>query len=180
MKGIVFNLLGDMVESRYGIAAWDALLQTTGQDGVYVATESYPDAQLYDLVGAASNMTGIDAGELIPAFGRYMIPSFARDYPGFFGSGMRLRDFLLTVDQVVHVEVRKLYPGAGLPTFHYNASSPDRLRMDYRSPRRLCALAVGLIEGAAEHFGEACTIGHDVCMHKGDTHCELDIHFHVH
>lgn len=180
MKGVVFNLLNDMVEVTYGLAAWDALLSKTGLDGIYVATESYPDTQLYALVGAASEMTSIDASDLIRAFGRHMIPNFVQQYPVFFGAGMRLKDFLLTIDQVVHVEVRKLFPDAGLPEFRYSDAAPDELVMLYRSPRRLCRLAEGLIDGAATHFGEQYSLDHSVCMHAGDDHCELRLTFHAH
>ena len=40
MKGIIFNLLEDVVVDAYGDRMWDDLLDTTGLDGVY--TESYP------------------------------------------------------------------------------------------------------------------------------------------
>lgn len=180
MKGVVFNLLNDMVERKYGLEAWDALLSSTGLDGIYVATESYPDAELYALVGAASEMTSIDAADLVREFGRHMIPSFVRQYPVFFRDGMRLKDFLLTIDQVVHVEVSKLFPDAGLPEFRYSDDAPDQLVMLYRSPRKLCGLAEGLIDGAASHFGEQYSLDHQVCMHHGDDHCELRLKFHEH
>lgn len=180
MKGVVFNLLGDMVETRYGLAAWDQLLEETGLSGIYVATGSYPDSELYVLVEAASRLTTIDAPDLVRAFGQHMIPSFVKQYPGFFKAEMRTKDFLLTVDQVVHVEVRKLFPEAGLPEFRYDDPSSDRLTMIYRSPRKLCVLAEGLILGAAQHFGEHCDIRHDVCMHHGDDRCELKLTFNAH
>ena len=46
--------------------------------------------------------------------------------------------------------------------------------MRYRSERRMCAFAEGLIEGAAEHFGERATIAQPQCMHRGDDHCVLE------
>ena len=49
--------------------------------------------------------------------------------------------------------------------------------MIYRSQRKLCALAEGLIEGAAEQFGETVTIRHPQCMHRGDEHCRLELTF---
>ncbi|MCP5180603.1 MAG: heme NO-binding domain-containing protein [Pseudomonadales bacterium] len=177
MKGVVFNILADMVESSYGIEAWDGLLLATGLEGVYVATESYPDEELYALVEAASKATGIEASALVPAFGRYMMPAFVEQYPMFFPEGQTLKQFLLTVDAVVHKEVRKLFPDAGLPEFRYRDDRPDALTMVYRSPRRLCALAEGLVQGAADHFGERCRIAHDVCMHRGADRCELEMEF---
>ena len=175
MKGIVFNILNEMVEEKFGLAAWDGLLDATDLDGVYVATETYPDEELLSLVGAAETATGIPAADLVKAFGEYMVPKFAANYPVFFEDQPNLKAFLLTVDQVIHVEVRKLYPEAGLPEFQYEDANDDELTMLYKSPRKLCSLAEGLISGSAKHFAETYQLKHDICMHKGDDHCALEL-----
>ncbi len=177
MKGIVFNLLNTMVEEQFGFEAWDAVLDKAGSDGIFVATETYEDEALLGLVAAASELTEIPAADLVRAFGRYMIPAFAEHYSVFFEGHTDLREFLLTVDGVIHVEVRKLYPEAGLPEFNYDASDTSKLTMLYKSPRKLCALAEGLIQGSAEHFKQSCQINHEVCMHKGNDHCALELDF---
>jgi predicted hydrocarbon binding protein len=175
MKGIVFTLLNEMVEENYGLEAWDQLLQNASCDGIYISTETYPDAELMALVGAASEMTNIPANALVKAFGEYMFPSFQEKYPILFKEGMTFKPFLLTVDRVIHVEVRKLYPDAGLPEFKYQDESDNELVMLYRSPRKLCALAEGLIAGAAKHFNADYQLKHDICMHNGDDHCRFEL-----
>ena len=178
MKGIVFNMLADMVEQQFGLEAWDSLLDTVGSDGVFVATETYDDQVLLDLVAAASEATSVPAGDLLFAFGEYMLPQFAQHYPTFFEGQQSLRDFLLTVDGVIHVEVRKLYPEAGLPEFSYEEGNPNELTMLYKSPRRLCRLAEGLISGSARHFEQQYALNHDQCMHRNAEHCALHLTFH--
>ncbi|MEM7219857.1 MAG: heme NO-binding domain-containing protein [Pseudomonadota bacterium] len=175
MKGVVFNILGEMVEEQFGIAAWDALLQQTELDGEFVATESYADEDLFALVGAASEATGFDANDLVFAFGRYMVPYFFENYPEFFKPEYSLREFLLTVDSVIHVEVRKLMPEANLPSFDYGDDDLRELTMTYRSPRKLCRLAEGLIQGAADHYKTSFELDHSVCMHDGGDHCTLKL-----
>ncbi|MEM7002106.1 MAG: heme NO-binding domain-containing protein [Pseudomonadota bacterium] len=177
MKGVVFNLLNEMVEEGFGLAAWDTILERAGTEGIYVATDTYADEELVALVGAASELTGIPALELTRSFGEFMIPRFVESYNVFFANHDNLRDFLLTVDQVVHVEVRKLYPEAALPEFQYDADDGGSLTLHYRSPRKLCALAEGLIHGAAAHFGADYQLTHDVCMHNGADHCRLHLQF---
>jgi predicted hydrocarbon binding protein len=49
--------------------------------------------------------------------------------------------------------------------------------MGYGSPRKLCAFAEGLIEGAAAHFEEPVTISQSRCMIRGDERCDLVITF---
>ena len=175
MKGIVFNLLNEMVEEQFGLEAWDTLLDRTGLDGIYVATETYADEELLSLVTAAEATTKIPVQKLVRAFGEYMVPKFAQHYPVFFEGQTNLKAFLLTVDQVIHVEVRKLYPEAGLPEFEYEDEQDNTLTMQYRSPRKLCALAEGLIAGSAKHFSQRYEMQHDICMHNGEDHCSLKL-----
>ncbi len=177
MKGIVFNLLNEMVEEQFGLDAWDAVLQCAQSDGIFVATETYTDQELLDLVAAAEKLTEIPAADLVRAFGEYMVPAFARNYPVFFEGHTQLKDFLLTVDRVVHVEVRKLYPEAGLPEFNYDDADDKQLTMLYKSPRKLCHLAEGLIAGSAKHFGQTYELQHSICMHDGADHCRLELQF---
>jgi len=175
MKGIVFNLLGEMVEEEFGLEAWDSLLTKTGLDGHFISSQTYPDEDLFALVGAATEATGIDAKELIRSFGRYMLPAFRQQNPQFFDEHTDLKSFLLTVDRVIHVEVRKLHPGAILPEFTYNSESDSQLTMYYTSPRKLCHLAEGLIDASAKHFKTRYELDHSQCMHDGAKHCELKI-----
>lgn len=179
MKGVVFDLLNEMVEEKFGFEAWENILEGAGLDGIYVATETYSDEELVKLVTQAEIVSGIPAQELTREFGKYMLPSFAKNHPVFFEGDLSLRDFLLTVDRVIHVEVRKLYPDAGLPTFDYGLDGQDSkfLTMYYKSPRKLCALSEGLIAGAADHFNENYSLEHEICMHKGAKHCELKLEF---
>ena len=175
MKGIVFTLLNQMVEEKFGLEAWDQLIEKSGVDGLYISTATYPDEEVMKLVATASEMTGIAVNDLVKAFGVYMVPQFHEKYPVFFKPEMTLKSFLLTVDRVIHVEVRKLYPDAGLPDFQYKDESDNELTMIYRSPRKLCMLAEGLIEGAAKHFKTEYTLEHDICMHKGADACHLKL-----
>jgi len=175
MKGIIFNYLGEMVEEKFGLEAWDALLTETGLDGRFVASETYPDEDLVALVTAANKATGIDKVELIRAFGRYLLPHFRKTNPQFFEDHTSLKSFLLTVDRVIHVEVRKLHPGAILPSFKYEDESHSELTMHYSSPRKLCFLAEGLIDASAEHFNTKYELDHSQCMHDGAEHCTLKL-----
>ena len=178
MKGIVFTLLADMVEEVYGLDAWDKVLTESGHDGLYISTETYPDQELFDLVSAAESISGVPAADLIKAFGKYSFPKFRDQNPEFCRPGMTLKEFLLTVDRVIHVEVRKLHPDASLPHFKYEEESDNQLTMYYESPRKLCMLAEGLIAGAAEHFHTSYTLIHDECMHEGAERCALHLTMH--
>jgi hypothetical protein len=177
MKGIVFNLLEEVVTREFGADTWDALLEKAGVDGAFTSLGSYPDEDLLKLVTAASEALNRPAGDVIRWFGVQAIPLLAKKYPGFFSIHRETRPFLLTINGMIHPEVRKLYPGADVPDFVLDDSFPDILIMGYHSKRKLCAFAEGLIEGAPTHFGEVATIRHPACMHRGDSSCRLEISF---
>lgn len=175
MKGIIFNHLTDMVEEVFGLETWDMILQEANSEGIFVATETYSDKDLLALVAAAHKLSGIPVNDLVRKFGEYMFPKFEQSNPQFFSPDMSLKSFLLSVDRIIHVEVRKLHPDAMLPEFEYKDEEDNELTMYYNSPRKLCYLAEGLIAGAASHFNTEYTLDHSACMHDGADACTLHI-----
>ena len=177
MKGIVFNLLEEVVSHDYGEEVWDDLLEAATVEGAYTSLGSYPDEDLLKLVGAASSVLDLPADEIVRWFGRSAIPLLAGKYPDFFAPHDSARSFVLTLNSIIHPEVRKLYPGADVPVFDYDTSSEDVLVMGYESARKMCSFAEGLLEGAASHYGERATIQQPKCMKRGDQKCMLEISF---
>ncbi len=178
MKGIVFNVLEDMVESSLGLEAWDEILSATAlsSGGSYTASATYDDEELLAIVGALSTKTGLPPERLVHDFGVHLLGAFAERYPMFFAD-VTVKQFLQNVGGIIHDEIRKLHPGAGVPDIGYEDPAPDRLVMLYRSPRRMCTLAEGLIRGSSGHFGVGIELTHPRCLHRGDDHCRLEILF---
>jgi hypothetical protein len=176
MKGVVFNLLEQLVTRDFGEDTWDGLLEASGLDGVYTSLGSYPDADLSRLVSAASDALGMPADDVVSWLGRNALPLFAERYPQLFAPHESARSFVLTLNDIIHPEVRKLYPGADVPEFDFD-SRGALLVMVYRSPRKLCSFAEGLLLGAADHYRERLTIEQPACMKRGDEHCVLEIGF---
>jgi hypothetical protein len=175
MKGIVFNLLEEIVRREYGEDTWDALLEAAGLDGVYTSLGNYPHEELLQLIAAAAPTLQMPAEAIIRWLGRHSIALLVRRYPEFFEPHKTTRSFLLTLNDVIHPEVRKIYPGADVPMFAYNTSSEEVLEMKYRSTRKLCMFGQGLIEGAAAYYGESVSIEHPRCMNRGDDQCEFRV-----
>lgn len=173
MKGIVFNLLQETVSREYGEETWDALLDQAGLDGAYTALGTYPDEQALKLVAVASNALDVPPDGVLRWFGKSAIPLLAKSYPIFFDHHTHTRSFLLTLNDIIHPEVRKLYPGADVPVFDFEGSDEGSLGIGYRSARKMCSFAEGLIQGAAEHYGQKVTIAQPECMLRGDERCLL-------
>src|SRR5207237_10826193 len=66
------------------------------------------------------------------------------------------------------------------PLFAYEALSynkPNDLAVIYDSPRRVCAVLWGCIEGAAERYGERVSIVERSCVQRGAAVCRFELHF---
>jgi hypothetical protein len=177
MKGIVFNLLEEAVSSDFGEATWDRLLDDAGLDGAYTSLGSYDDAEVFRLVEVASKALQIPPEDVLRWFGRRAMPLLVQRYPQFFATHANTRSFLLTLNSLIHPEVRKLYPGATPPVFDFDTSDSDTLVIGYNSARRLCALAEGFMQGAAEHFREQAQVVQPSCMHHGADKCVFHVRF---
>lgn len=155
MKGMVFTELLSMAEQVIGEEIVDEVLDglplSTG--GAYNAVGNYPCSELMMIVGALSDRTGAPVPDLQRAFGRWMLGRFAQTYPGFFQDKPDPLTMLEAIEGEVHVEVKKLYPDAELPTFDTVRLGPDALQLTYRSPRALVPFCHGLIEACLDHFG---------------------------
>ena len=128
-------------------------------------------------MGAASSALRQTPDAVVRWVGRKAVPLLAAKYPQFFTPHQTTRSFVLTLNDIIHPEVRKLYPGASVPEFDFDTSSDGVLVMGYQSKRRLCAFAEGLVEGSATHFGETAAFDHTHCMKRGDEKCVLRITF---
>jgi hypothetical protein len=156
MKGVVFTEFMELVESRMGLEMLDRII-TEAQlpnDGAYTAVGTYDHAELVRLVQALSHASGIAVPQLIHLFGEHLFQRFSESYKPLFADSHTAFDFLARIDDVIHVEVRKLYPDAELPTLPCEATAPGTLVMHYSSPRGFGDLAEGLIAGCIKHFNE--------------------------
>ena len=182
MKGIIFNLLEMLVEDEEGDVVWESLLDEVGVSGVYTALGSYADEELIALICGLAAHRDLPIDTVLHWFGRRSIPILADRYPEFFEPHVSTTSFLMTLNDVIHAEVRKLYPGVEVPVFDFALEKDaidDRdtptLTMVYHSHRSMCALAEGFATGAAEHFGEAIQLEQLECKKIGAEACVLSI-----
>jgi hypothetical protein len=108
MKGIIFNLLEEIVREEHGEDTWDALLESAGLDGVYTSLGSYPDEELGKIVVAASAALGLEPDVIVKYVGHRAVPLIAARFPTFFESHDNTRSFVLTLNDIIHPEVKKL------------------------------------------------------------------------
>lgn len=179
MQGSVFTAFSDMVIDNLGMESWEEILSTVApqSEGVYTSGAQYEDAELIAMVKALSDQTQVPVPDLVRQFGHYLFNILFNSSPADVSKVDNLRDFLLMIDSVIHKEVKRLYPDAYLPEFTYADGDKGALIIFYKSKRKLCQLSIGLIEGAAERFGESIIVEHPKCMLEGEECCEIIVKF---
>ncbi|MRI33539.1 hypothetical protein EOPP23_11135 [Endozoicomonas sp. OPT23] len=168
MKGIVFTEFLEMVEDKFSEEIADKIIESSdlSSNGVYTSLGTYSHGEMLQLVTHLSKETGIEVSVLVKVFGEHLLGRFSELYPDFF-KGHNCQSFLASVDEIIHGEVRKLYPDAKLPTFDCQETD-NGFEMQYQSKRPFADLAEGLIHGAIKHFGEPLSLNrHDLESEHG-------------
>lgn len=175
MKGIVFNLLEEVVSEEAGEAAWERAIAETDLEGAFTSLGTYSHEELAALVMNLSAQLGVEPDEAVRWFGKNALPKLAAAYPELFDPHDSTLPFLGTLNDIIHPEVRKLYPGADVPVFDYQVVERDRMLMGYKSKRGLCFFGQGLIEGAAVHYGDDLRVSQPSCEKRGDAECVFEV-----
>jgi len=164
MKGVVFTEFLAMVEKQFSADMVDDVIDDARlpNGGAYTAVGTYPHQEMVAMVVALSQRTSIPVPDLIRAFGEYLFGRFVLAYPSLFHGIDNAFKFLSGIEDVIHVEVLKLYPDAELPRFDVEHMDAQKLVLLYQSPRHFEDLAEGLMRGCVAHFGEPIHITREV------------------
>ncbi len=176
MHGLIFAELKKYSETKLGANGWHTLLKEAGLPGkLYLTVESYPDADVLALLGAASRITGSQTGAILEDFGEFITPDLMAMYAAFVPKDWTTLDFLENVERTIHRTVRMRNPGAEPPRIQSRRSQPNQITITYSSERRLCALARGLARGVAKHYGQRVSIDEPECMMSGAEECKIRV-----
>lgn len=155
MKGIVFTEFIEMVEDKFGFVVAENIINNAHlpSGGAYTAVGTYDFDEMVQLVTNLSKETNLDLPTLLYAFGNHLFGRFYSVYPHFFEGKKDTFEFLSNIEDYIHVEVKKLYTDAQLPTIATTISDDGQvMTMVYKSHRKLGDLALGLINGCIDHF----------------------------
>lgn len=170
---MLFNVAQEVVDDTLPEATWDRTLAATGLEGAYTSLGDYPDADLTAIVGEISASTGLSPEDVLRHVGQHGYTHLTSRHADLVAGIGDLGSLLHHLEDVIHPEVRKLQPDASPPSFRVTDLGPASWQVEYRSQRHLCALAEGLIQGAAQGFGSSCAVERTRCVADGDDHCRL-------
>jgi hypothetical protein len=176
MHGIIFAQLQRFVQQGLGAEAWTKALRLANLKGrTYISLVDYPDAELSSIVEAVSEIAGKSTGETIEAFGTFMAPDLIRMYSVLIRPEWTTLDVIEHTEAVIHTVVRVNVAGARPPELRCKRIGPDEVQFRYDSPRRMCRLARGIINGIAHKYQEDIAIVEYECMHNGASACLMHV-----
>ncbi len=176
MKGIVFTEFMEMVEASFGLETVDTIIENSAlpSEGIYTSVGTYDFNEMVSLITSLSEETKLPMGDLIYTFGLYLFNSLGKAHPEVIQSYNSPLALLYSIEDHIHVHVRKLYPDAELPTFKILEKTDTSISMIYSSSRGLYRLAHGLMEKAFEHFNGSATITYEL-LNEAGTEVKFDV-----
>jgi hypothetical protein len=176
VHGFILSEIRGYVTAKLGAESWKVLLKEAGLAGKeYVNYREYPDDEVVALVVTASRITGLEVTAILEDFGVYLAGDLMRIYKPLVRPEWKLLDFLEHVEESVHGVVRSRNRQARPPGLRAIREGPDRVVIVYSSGRRLCALAVGIVQGLSSHYREPIAVDHDTCQHRGAPSCHIGV-----
>lgn len=160
MKGVIFTELINLVEDQFGYEVVDKMITDAElkNDGAFTAIGTYDHNDLLKMVVSLSSQLDVEVPVLVKTFGKHLFKTFSKQHSEKIAGMDSAFDLIKKVEGFIHVEVRKIYPDAQLPTFEYENINEDHLIVKYRSQRPFADVCEGLIEQCIEHFSEKIAI----------------------
>lgn len=160
MYGLVNKAIQDLVTTRFGEDKWEAIKAKAGVDTeVFISNDGYPDEITYQLVGAAVEVLGVPADQILIAFGEHwVLETAAKSYgPMMKAGGASLKEFLVNLP-AFHTRVAMIYPHLQPPRFECSDVTDDSLHLHYHTHRPgLTAFVSGLLQGLGKYYDTPCT-----------------------
>jgi hypothetical protein len=182
MHGIIFVTWEKFLAERFGISLLNMYRSTIGETPATspLVSRVYNDETLLAGVGAACKLTGLSADMMLREYGHYfMINGLTSHLCAYLLTQVHNgRELLLTMSDA-HAQMRRTADGLTPPIFEYEIISSDlnTLALVYDSPRKLCSVLLGAIEGAAERYGEKVKVVERTCMKRGAPVCHFEMRF---
>jgi predicted hydrocarbon binding protein len=175
MHGVIVNQLRLFVVSTHGRDLWNRMRADSQVEiaAVPAIDRTYDDADVLALVRAAATASDVDLQDLLEQFGVFLAPALLRIYEPLLQPEWRTLDVIERTEERIHRVVRRQDDKAAPPYLTATRRSAEVVEVHYVSPRRLCAVARGIMHGLATHFHERLDIEEPTCMLRGDAACLL-------
>lgn len=169
MKGIVFTEFLDLVEAKFGLEVVDEIIEKSNlpSDGIYTSIGTYEFSEMLSLLKHLSEHTKLSIDNLLLLYAEHFFDVLTESYPQLIGSYSNPIEMLSSIENHIHVEVKKIYPDAELPTFEVIEKTENSLIMVYKSTRAMPHFGLGLMNKTFEYFNSSATIVMEMIKEDG-------------
>lgn len=174
MKGTV---VGTWVQATRKLFGDDCVNQAFADIGwnhnkIFHSSDAIDDKNIMRLIDKIAYFSGLPTTEIWNKIGIENVKTFYSIYPAFFRQE-NLFDFFNSMNGVHQVVTQKL-AGAKPPLVSLQQISKREAIFSYKSSRMLIDYLKGLMQGAANHFGENIKVEE---LKRGNDSCEIKITF---
>jgi hypothetical protein len=160
MKGIVFTEFLELVEDKFGLEMVDTIISNSDlkSNGIYTSVGTYSFSEMLQLLKHLSDHTGISIDNLLLVYAEHFFIVLKNNYPDLLAIYKDPIQMISSIENHIHVEVKKIYPDAELPTFEVIEKTNNSLIMIYKSSRAMHHFGLGLMNKTFEHFNKKAII----------------------
>ena len=160
MKGVIFTEFLELVEEKFGLEMVDKIISQSEleSDGIYTAVGTYDFSEMLQLITHLSQNTDIAVDDLLMVYAEHLFAALVRMHPDLVSHYKDPMDLVASIENHIHVEVKKIYPESQLPTFDLIERSDTSMTMIYKSDKALYMLGKGLMEETFKLFKQPVSI----------------------
>lgn len=154
MKGFIFTNFIEFIESNLGLQVVDEMITNSNlqSEGIYSSFNNYDFDELVTLLTFVSKKTNTHTDILLEKFGIFVFPYLVGKHSYITEHYSNPLDLIAGIENHIHIEVKKLYNDADLPTFRVVEKTDCKLTIIYNSGKGLTYFAIGLIKETLNHF----------------------------
>ncbi|HMA63673.1 MAG TPA: heme NO-binding domain-containing protein [Chitinispirillaceae bacterium] len=160
MKGVIAMCLAELVESKFGKAQLETVLEKSGIDKFtrFLPSQDIPDDKIMNVVKNAGEILKMSMPQLADAFGDYWVNTFApKIYKTYYNQATSAKEFITKMDSV-HISVTQNIANSHPPRFEYCWKNEKTVEIMYKSQRKMIVFLIGLIKGVGKRFNERLSV----------------------
>lgn len=169
MKGVIFTEFLELVEEKFGLAMVDKIINQSNLEskGVYTSVGTYEFSEMLQLITNLSHNTDVSVDDLLLVYSEHLFVVLTKSHPDLVEHYKDPMDLLASIENHIHVEVKKIYPDAQLPTFTIESRTDNNMVMIYKSDKALYMLGKGLMLETFKLFNVPVNIEYQKLNNQG-------------
>ncbi|MBF0621127.1 MAG: heme NO-binding domain-containing protein [Magnetococcales bacterium] len=178
MHGIILSKLANFVQTEFPESYFSALCdETTLSRYLKPLNRQVPEKEVQTILSTLSYQTGQPIRQILEHFGRHIAPDLIETSMYFspMEHDWQLGDLLNHAIRTIHEQLKKHNPTLAPPDLSIDILDDSDIRIIYKSNKRLCAFLIGIVKGTAAYLDTRISIIEDVCMHRGDNQCVIEV-----